>query len=306
MNAAQLLQEILMRTGLTQEQLARRLDVPVRTLNAWVHQHMSPRAKNLANIRLLHQEMIGQDTIDEAKRLATERAAQASRMTIRTLLANQELLDILTLHLTYHTNTIEGSTMTLADVAEVLNDDNRVLANKTAREQIEARNHRTALYFLLDALHKEGTHFTWSEELILQTHVRLMNTLVSDAGLYRRHGVRIMGSRVTTVNHLRIAEAMSECIDEMNKLPKTEPIEWLARTHATFEKIHPFSDGNGRTGRLLLFVQALQLGLVPPLVAKERKRAYYTYLERAQVRGELEALRLFIAESTLFSKGLTT
>lgn len=196
--------------------------------------------------------------------------------------------------------------MTLADVAEVLNNDNRVLANKTAREQIEARNHRTALYFLLDALHKEGTHFTWSEELILQTHVRLMNTLVSDAGLYRRHGVRITGSRVTTVNHLRITEAMSECIDEMNKSPKTEPIEWLARTHATFEKIHPFSDGNGRTGRLLLFVQALQLGLVPPLVAKERKRAYYTYLERAQVRGELEALRLFIAESILFSKGPVT
>ena len=55
MNAAQLLQEILVRTGLTQEQLARRLDVPVRTLNAWVHQHMSPRAKNLANIQLLHQ-----------------------------------------------------------------------------------------------------------------------------------------------------------------------------------------------------------------------------------------------------------
>ena len=52
MNAAQLLQEILMRTGLTQEQLARRLDVPVRTLNAWVHQHMSPRAKNLPNIQL--------------------------------------------------------------------------------------------------------------------------------------------------------------------------------------------------------------------------------------------------------------
>lgn len=306
MNAAQLLQEILMRTGLTQEQLARRLDVPVRTLNAWVHQHMSPRAKNLVNIQLLHQEMIGRDTIDETKRLATERAAHASRMTIRTLLANQELLDTLTLHLTYHTNTIEGSTMTLADVAEVLNDDNRVLANKTAREQIEARNHRTALYFLLDALHEKGANFTWSEELILQTHVRLMNTLVSDAGLYRRHGVHIMGNRVTTVNHLRITEAMSECIDEMNEPPKTESIEWLARTHATFEKIHPFSDGNGRTGRLLLFVQALQLGLVPPLVAKERKRAYYTYLERAQVRGELEALRLFIAESILFSKGLTT
>lgn len=299
MNAAQLLQDIIFHTGMTQEQLARRLDVPVRTLNAWLHNHMSPRTKNQTAIQLLHQEVTGRSSISETELITTETAALGKRMTIKTLLANQDLLDALTLQLTYHTNTIEGSTMTLADVKEVLDDDNRVLANKTAREQIEARNHRTALYFLLDALHDQAETFQWSEELILQTHVRLMNTLVSDAGLYRRHGVRIMGSRVTTVNHLRIAEKMTDLLRQMNSLPTENRIEWLARTHATFEQIHPFSDGNGRTGRLLLFIQALQLGLMPPLVVKERKRAYYTYLERAQVRHELDALRLFIAESII-------
>ncbi|MDO4773691.1 MAG: Fic family protein [Candidatus Saccharibacteria bacterium] len=299
MNAAQLLQDIILHTGMTQEQLARRLDVPVRTLSAWLHGHMSPRTKNQTAIQLLHQEVTGRSDISETELATTETTALSKRMTVKTLLANQNLLDALTLQLTYHTNAIEGSTMTLADVKEVLSDDNRVLANKTAREQIEARNHRTALYFLLDTLHDQADAFQWSEELILQTHVRLMNTLVSDAGLYRRHGVRIMGSRVTTVNHLRIVDKMTDLIHDMNTPPTEHRIEWLARTHATFEQIHPFNDGNGRTGRLLLFAQALQLGLMPPLVVKERKRAYYTYLERAQMHNELDALRLFIAESII-------
>ncbi len=301
MRANQLLQEILRSSGLTQEQLARRLEVPVRTLSAWLSKQTSPRAKNLSAIQLLHREIVGATEIDQIRLAETEQIALAKHMSIKKLLSCSELLDTLTVHLTYHTNTIEGSTMTLADVEEVLHDDNRVLANKTAREQIEARNHRTALNFLLDALNDAGKNFQWSEELILQTHVRLMNTLVSDAGLYRRHGVRIMGSRVTTANHLSIPAQMAKLVDLMNQPPDNDTISWLAHVHASFEQIHPFSDGNGRTGRLILFIQALQCGLMPPLVAKERKRAYYTYLETAQVHSELELLRLFLAESIILS-----
>lgn len=301
MRANQLLQEILRSSGLTQEQLARRLEVPVRTLSAWLSEQTSPRAKNLSAIQLLHCEIVGTTEIDQIRLAETEQIALAKHMSIKKLLSRSELLDTLTVHLTYHTNTIEGSTMTLADVEEVLHDDNRVLTNKTAREQIEARNHRTALYFLLDALNDAGKHFQWSEELILQTHVRLMNTLVSDAGLYRRHGVRIMGSRVTTANYLSIPAQMAKLVALMNQQPKGNPIPWLAQVHASFEQIHPFSDGNGRTGRLILFIQALQCGLMPPLVAKERKRAYYTYLEMAQVHSELALLRLFLAESIILS-----
>lgn len=301
MRANQLLQEILRSSGLTQEQLARRLEVPVRTLSAWLSEQTSPRAKNLSAIQLLHREIVGTTEIDQIRLAETEQIALAKHMSIKKLLSRSELLDTLTVHLTYHTNTIEGSTMTLADVEEVLHDDNRVLTNKTAREQIEARNHRTALNFLLDALNDAGKNFQWSEELILQTHVRLMNTLVSDAGLYRRHGVRIMGSRVTTANHLSIPAQMAKLVALMNQPPKGNPIPWLAQVHASFEQIHPFSDGNGRTGRLILFIQALQCGLMPPLVAKERKRAYYTYLEKAQVHSELELLRLFFAESIILS-----
>ena len=63
-------------------------------------------------------------------------------------------------------------------------------------------------------------------------------------------------------------------IEAVNK-PAENLMMRLAWTHATFEQIHPISDGNGRTGRLIMFIQALQNEAIPPLIIKERKYAYY-------------------------------
>jgi len=78
----------------------------------------------------------------------------------------------------------------------------------------------------------------------------------------------------------------------------------LAKTHAEFEAIHPFSDGNGRTGRLLMLAQALRAGLVPPLIVKERRYAYYKYLEAAQTKQNFKPLELFLAQSIQFCQQL--
>ncbi|MDR1996845.1 MAG: Fic family protein [Candidatus Margulisbacteria bacterium] len=287
----------------TQEQLARRLDVSQKTLNLWISEKSAPRAKNIEAINSLYQDIVGRAEVDAALLAAAEKKALAKRITVKEIITNEELLDKLTLHLTYHTNTIEGSTMTLAEVKEVLDDDNKVLANKTAKEQIEARNHRTALYYLLDELNAQGKKFKWSKDLILDTHLRLMNTLISNAGMFRRHGVRIMGSRTSLANYLSVPQKIDEFIEAINR-PVRNLIERLARTHAVFEQIHPFSDGNGRTGRLILFIQALQHSVAPPLVVKERKRAYYKYLEIAHLQDKYELLRLFMAESIILADNL--
>jgi Fic family protein len=76
----------------------------------------------------------------------------------------------------------------------------------------------------------------------------------------------------------------------------------MAESHAAFEMIHPFSDGNGRTGRLLILAQALHAGIAPPIIPKERKQAYYKYLELAQVHENVSPLEMFIAESVINSK----
>ena len=188
--------------------------------------------------------------------------------------------------------------MTIEDVATVLDDENAVITNKSYREQAEARNHQAAFFFLLEQLRLQGRNFRWSPELILEIHKRLMNSLMDDAGKFRRYGVRVIGSRVARTNYVSVPRRIEELVLYMNA-PTGDVIDKMAKTHAIFELIHPFGDGNGRTGRLIMFAQALQCGLVPPLILKERKQAYYKYLERADSTENYDLLALFIAESML-------
>ena len=189
--------------------------------------------------------------------------------------------------------------MTLSDVEEVL-FENKVLTNRTAIEQAEARNHQAALIWTLDQLVKYGDRLQLNEEFILGIHLRLMNGIMSDAGIYRRHSVRIMGAHVALANWAKIPDLIAQTTENLNHSTNDDIIAELAKTHATFEQIHPFNDGNGRTGRLLLFAQALKAGLTPPLVTRERKFAYYKYLDLAQTKGSYTPLELFIAQSILF------
>ncbi len=295
--------KILREAGWSQEELARRLKVSFKTLNSWATGKTEPRENNVEAIEDLYLDIVGRSKIDPELLAKTEAKALALHIDLREILENPELLKTTTLFLTYHTNTIEGSTMTIEDVEEVLENEDAVIPDKTVREQIEARNHRAAFLYLLTELKKQGKSFQWTTDLIKSVHLRLMNSLMESAGQYRRYGVRIMGSQTPLANFLSVPRKMEKLVTEMN-MPCQNALERLAVTHANFEQIHPFGDGNGRTGRLIMFAQALQNGIVPPLVIKERKRAYYKYLQLAQTREEYEFLRLFIAESILFTNNL--
>jgi len=290
------LKEILANAQWSQEQLAHNLEVSFSTLNSWINGRAKPRLKAIKKIDEAYLDIVGRTEIDKEFLVAAKKKALAQKITVMEIIKNAALLDKLTLFLTYHTNTIEGSTLTLSEVKEVLEDDNKVLSNKTAREQIETRNHRAAMFYLLDELASRGKKFKWTEQIILNIHLRLMNTIISNAGSYRNHGVRIMGSSVALANHASINRLMDELIADLNASSK-DVIEHIAKLHSRFERIHPFSDGNGRTGRLIMFIQALQSNLMPPLVVKERKRSYYKYLEISPDNCDL--LSLFIAESII-------
>jgi len=290
------LKEILASSGWSQERLAYNLGVSFSTLNNWINGKAKPRLKAVKAIDNAYLDIVGRTGIDRKFLEIAKNKALAQKITVWELIKNTPLLDKLTLFLTYHTNTIEGSTLTLSEVKDVLDDANKVLSNKTAREQIEARNHRAAMFYLLDELASKGKDFKWTEQIILNIHLRLMNTLISNAGSYRNHGVRIMGSAAVLANHAKVNRLMNDFITDLN-VPAKDIIENIAKLHARFELIHPFSDGNGRTGRLVMLIQALQNGLMPPLVVKERKKAYYKYLEIAQTEPNCDLLSLFIAES---------
>lgn len=301
----QQLKDILDQAGWTQEELARKLNVPQKTVSFWINEKTLPRKKAQDKINDLYLSIVGREEVDPDHLKEIKAKAIAKTMTAEEVRTNQELLDIITLYLTYHTNTIEGSTMTLADVEEVLNSEEIILPNKTAKEQTEARNHRTALLYLLREFTSQGDSFKWTVDFIKQIHLRLMNSLINNAGEFRQHGVRIVGSITKLVDHDKIDAYMKELVEDLNK-PHKDAIEHIANIHARFERIHPFSDGNGRAGRLIMTLQALQYNITPPLITKERKRAYYKYLEATDIDNNYSLLELFIAESILITDELAT
>ena len=295
------LKSVIQAANWSQEQLAARLGVSFPTLNSWINQKSTPRAKALISIENLYFETIGSESVSSAElKLAKDRALKL-KITVKQIIKDEDLLQKLTLHLTYHTNTIEGSTMTLADVEDVLFNQ-KALSNRTALEQAEARNHQATLHWLLDKVASDGKKLTTDTDLILGIHLRLMNGILSDAGQFRKHAVRIMGANVALANWASIPNKLEKLMS--TDFTENDSISSLALMHAQFEQIHPFSDGNGRTGRLLMLVYALMNGLTPPVVVRERKKAYYKYLEAAQTREQYEPLELFIAESIIFTDEL--
>ena len=299
MNYLDQLNNIIMATSWSQEELARQLDISFPALNAWLNMRSTPRRSSIAKINELYLLVIGVEEVSKDELAKKKQQALHAKLSASSIINDPDVLKRLTIHLTYHTNTIEGSTMTMADVKEVLYKD-KVLSNRTAIEQAEARNHQATLYWLLDKVATD-TKFTISEDLILGLHVRLMNGIVGDAGQYRKHSVRIMGTHVTLANWQKIPSLIADYVQLTNDTT-SNLISSIAKTHAIFEKIHPFSDGNGRTGRLLILAQALHSGIAPPIISKERKNAYYKYLEFAQMKDQYTPLEMFIAESIIFSE----
>lgn len=296
MNYLEKLNRILVATSWSQEELSRQLKVSFPALNAWLNERSVPRRSAISRIDELYLSVIGAEDVSEDELEDKKKQALSMRLTASSIIKDADLLERLTIHLTYHTNTIEGSTMTMADVKDVLYQD-KVLSNRTAIEQAEARNHQAALYWLLDEL-TINKEFTITEDLIFGLHLRLMNGIVGDAGQYRKHSVRIMGAHVPLANWQKVPNLITDYTQSL-KDGESDLIAVLAKSHAVFEKIHPFSDGNGRTGRLLTLAQALSNGIAPPIIPKERKQAYYKYLELAQVHDKYRPLELFIAESII-------
>jgi len=90
-----------------------------------------------------------------------------------------------------------------------------------------------------------------------------------------------------------IPEEMARLMKKINK-PRKHIIEHISSIHADFEAIHPFGDGNGRTGRLLMIIQLLNAGYAPCLIQNNIKSEYYECLEFAQKKSETHLTKFII------------
>ncbi len=300
MTITQKLQRIQKYSGKTQEELARDLDVSFPTLNSWINGKSQPRAKAVEKINSLYHETFGDTTIgvhelnEKVEKLKQLQKQFSEPFSI--LMSKKDVYDDFLLSLTYNTNSIEGSTFNEPDVKAVLFDD-VTIPNKSVREHQEAKNHQGALGFVMRWIRDNNNVI--DQEFIKHIHQILMNGIMHNAGEYRNHSVRIAGVNVPTSNHLSIDKYMGEYIEIFNQFLKKPlaQVEQIAQSHSRFEQIHPFSDGNGRVGRLLLLILTFKYKMAPVLIKKEKKQAYYTYLEESQVKNNHIPLTSFIFDA---------
>lgn len=297
-NIQQKLKIIQKRLGLTQTKLAERFGVSFVAFNNWWTGKSIPRKKMEVLINDLFLEVTGQKiiSVDELfiKKQVLKNKSSEHKSIVDEILNNKDILDEFILKLTYHSNSMEGSTLTEGDTAAIL-FDNVSLPNRTLTEQLEAKNHQTALNYLFDYISKDKKI---NENLILKLHNVLMNGIRSDAGMYRNHAVRILGVSLPTANYIRVPNLIKLVISDAEKTKK-DIINISANVHSRFEQIYPFSDGNGRVGRLLMNAMFLKANLAPAIIHQQQKQLYYTYLYKAQTKDDQSQFEDFLCNAIL-------
>jgi len=289
--------EIIQRmTGKSQSQIAERIGVSFATLNSWINQRSNPREKMQKKVNEIYLEVTGQriipDNVISAKKELLKTKSLKYKNIINEILKNPDIQNEVVLKLTYHTNKIEGSTLSEVETASII-FENISIPHKTIIEQLEAKNHQTATMCMLDSMSQNKKI---DESFILKIHGILMNGIISNAGSYRNHAVRIVGTNLPTANYVSIPNLMSKLIIEINSKDK-DIVSLSSEVHSKFEQIHPFSDGNGRIGRILLCAMLLKNNYAPAIIKQEEKQLYYTYLNKSQTQDDYSQLENFICES---------
>lgn len=298
MDTRQKLETIQKRLGVTQTALALKFGVSFTAFNSWWTGKSKPRPKKQAAIDELYLEVTGEkvipaDQLNQKKRALQHRSSEHTSV-IKEILDNPDIRDQYILKLTYHSNSIEGSTLSEPDTAAIL-FDNVALPNKSLTEHLEAKNHQTALNYLFNHVAKKEK---LDEAFVQKLHSILMSGVRADAGIYRDHAVRIIGVSLPTANHVSIPKLVPEVMALAVK-KDTDIVGLSARVHSTFEQIHPFGDGNGRVGRLLMNAMLLNANHAPAIIRQEQKQLYYTYLYKAQTKEDHSQLEDFLCEAVI-------
>lgn len=175
---------------------------------------------------------------------------------------------------TYNSNAIEGNTLTLKETAMAL--EGMTIDQKPLKDHLEAVGHRDAFLYVKDIATKD---VPLNESTIKDIHSLVLMVNPDDRGVYRRIPVRIMGAYTEPVQPYLVEPMMTALLASNEERKETmSVIERIALFHLEFEGIHPFVDGNGRTGRLALNLELIRYGY-PPINVKfaDRKRYYEAF-----------------------------
>lgn len=190
---------------------------------------------------------------------------------------------------TYNSNAIEGNTLTLRETDLVLRG--LTIDRKPLKDHMEAVGHKEAFDYVCELV-KDNVPL--SESIIKQIHFLVLADKKEDRGVYRRVPVRIMGAQHEPVQPYLIEPKMEQLLRDYESSSE-HIVTKLARFHIEFEGIHPFIDGNGRTGRLLVNLELMKAGY-PPIDIKFTDRiAYYDAFDAYHVKHDLSAMEKLFA-----------
>ncbi len=193
---------------------------------------------------------------------------------------------------TYNSNAIEGNSLSFRETALVL--EGLTISEKPMKDHLEAIGHKEAFEFVIELADK-NTELT--DRVIKQIHSLVLMNDRRNAGTYRNIPVFISGAVHTPPEPFLVPTQLEQLIAEYPQMKTSKHIiEAIAEFHLRFEGIHPFIDGNGRTGRLILNLELIKAGFLPVNIKVSDRHKYYECFDHYYSNGHTpEMLTALIA-----------
>lgn len=277
---------LLREAGLTRSGLARQVEASYKSVYRWLDKGVNPHPFASRRIDALFKQHVDLTPV-------VEKARKELGDPIRILKKNDPLRERFFLEMTYHSNAIEGSRMTKKETEKAI--AGKPVPGKEPFEIFEAVNHKNAL---LEVMERIRPRFRIDEAYILKLHSIVMYNFHNKLpGRYRTGHVNLTNTDKALPSAQEVPVRVRELLREINRYGD-KPVTKIARDHYEFETIHPFFDGNGRVGRLLMLTQLLSRGYPPALIRLDDRYAYYFALGKGDL-GDFKNLVQMTCEAIL-------
>lgn len=202
------------------------------------------------------------------------------------------LEDWLKVELTYSSNAIEGNTLSRIETAEVIEKGiAATISGKPLKDQLEAISHAKAWEFIKELAEQKKSHQFISENDIKTIHKIILTGTADDwAGKYRQTQVFIRGTDFELPAPQQVPNLMKNFIKWLNSEQEEHPVRIASTAHYKFESIHPFLDGNGRTGRLLMNLILIINNYPMAIIRNEDRTAYLNAFKVGQATSDWNLL----------------